>query len=93
MAKGSGIEGPISRLKTFVRVTPDQRVPSRTKSPKNGKSNHKGDNTMQYEAPQVLQTVDASRHIKGGDKGKNIYRDSMNPLDFNSTPGAYEADE
>jgi hypothetical protein len=48
---------------------------------------------MQYEAPQVLQTVDASLHIMGGNKGQDILQDSMNPVQFNATAGAYEADE
>jgi hypothetical protein len=48
---------------------------------------------MQYEAPQILQTVDAFLHIMGGNKGQDIQQDAVNRLEFNATAGAYEADE
>jgi hypothetical protein len=50
-------------------------------------------NDMKYEAPQILQTVDATSHIKGGNKGTNILKDAMHPTEFNATSSAYEADE
>ncbi len=48
---------------------------------------------MQYEAPQILRTVDANILIMGGNKGNDILQDAMNHLEFNATVGAYEADE
>jgi len=48
---------------------------------------------MKYEIPQILQTVDATSHIKGGNKGTNILKDAMHPTEFNATSSAYEADE
>jgi hypothetical protein len=47
---------------------------------------------MRYEAPQVLQTVNASRHIMGT-KSDGTLMDSVIPTELNRTPAAYEADE